>query len=240
QLFSDPALFNSLKLVFIATLIPSLGANQIIFFNSVLLKLRYGFSNSDAVLFDSICGFIFLPLNLSIPFLVEKIGRRPLIIFTILINFLSSIVIFFTQLIFSFTGPNLITVILSGTFSIFGFLMSSMGIGIFGILLITDLLPVNAKASAAQISIISGNIVSIIINFYFSNIDPIFGAFVHIPFVFFQLFFLIYFWKKLPETKKKAIYENYEEIRSRAVTMDNPQNKILKSADDKEYGTFDN
>ncbi|KAE9548865.1 hypothetical protein FO519_007927 [Halicephalobus sp. NKZ332] len=240
QLFSDPALFSSFKLIFFATVASCVGANQIIFFNSILLKLRYGFSNSDAVLFDSICGFLFLPLNLSIPFLVEKIGRRPLIIFTILINFISSIVIFFTQLIFSFTGPNLITVILSGIFSIFSFAMSSMGIGIFGILLITDLLPVNAKASATQISIISGNIISIVVNFYFSNCDPILGAFVHIPFAVFQFFFLTYFWKKLPETKKKAIYENYEGIRSRAVSMNNPQNKILISPEDKEYGTFDN
>src|SRR5690606_22030950 len=54
KIFSDPTSFDSFKLVFIAALVPALGVYRILLANSILLKIRYGFSNTDAVLFDSI------------------------------------------------------------------------------------------------------------------------------------------------------------------------------------------
>ena len=240
ELFSDSALFNSLKIIFISTITFCVGTTRIMGVNSIILKIRYGFSNADAVFFDFICGFICFPLNLFIPFLIEKVGRRPLILSAIMMNCISSIIMFFTQFIYSIAGPNLLTIILAGIFTIMDFLMSSMGVGIFGIILIADLLPVNAKISATQISILSGNIVSIIVNFYFSTFDPILGAFVHVPFVILQLFFFIYLWNYLPETKQKPVYENYKEIKSRSSSLQDPfQSSTLNSSEDKQYGTFD-
>jgi len=237
NIFADPTLLDSFKLVFIAAIIPCLGFTQILSLNSVLLKMRYGFSNSDAILFDSVSSMILLPLNFFMPIIIEKVGRRPVILLNVFFNLAGTLLIFLTQFIFDLIGPNVITITLSGCFSLIYFLTAAMGIGIFGILLVTDLLPVGSKSAVSQIILVSGTIVSIITNFYFSFFDPILGSFVHVPLIIFQLVFFIYFWKHLPETKQRSVNENFEKLRSIVNSCRTSRCPTLEVAKH-EYGTF--
>uniref|UniRef100_A0A914PMK7 Uncharacterized protein n=1 Tax=Panagrolaimus davidi TaxID=227884 RepID=A0A914PMK7_9BILA len=90
-----------------------------------------------------------------------------------------------------------------------------MGSSIFYVILIADLLPASAKAATSQAALLSANISAIIANFVYATLEPILGSTVFIPFVLIQFCFVFYCYRNLPETRQKAVYENFEEFRSR-------------------------
>jgi len=237
KIFSDPTLFDSFKLVLIATLTPVLGLHRLLIANSILLKIRYGFSNADAVMFDSIFMVIFIPLSFLMPIIIEKLGRRPIVISSVFFNLVGLIIMLVTQTIFELLGSSLTTIVLSASFSIMYFSTQAMGVAIFDILLVADLLPVGSKSVVSKIILVLNNVMSIVSTLYFSFFDPILGVFVYFPFIFFQFFAFIYFWKHLPETKQKSVNENFEELRSRVNSYRTSRCPTLEISKP-EYGTF--
>uniref|UniRef100_A0AC35GEI3 Uncharacterized protein n=1 Tax=Panagrolaimus sp. PS1159 TaxID=55785 RepID=A0AC35GEI3_9BILA len=167
QIWEDNGLRSSLILTFVTMLVNLVGPLQIYFVYSITLKIKYGFTNSQAVTFELFLNLACLPLGYILPFLYEKIGRRPIFLFTV---FLSC--------------------------------------------LIADLLPAPAKSTVTQAMMLTTSILGIAFNFLFSFLQPLLGFCYFLPIIFIQFFFFYYLFKNLPETRFKAVYQNFEELQS--------------------------
>ncbi|KAE9556786.1 hypothetical protein FO519_000192 [Halicephalobus sp. NKZ332] len=214
ELWSDPTLRDSIFLIFISAMVHSFSSYQILSLNNLPLKMRYGFTNSDALLLDTVLGFSSLPFVVLLPYLLEKVGRRKLFLAAMVLNVFSSFLMFFAQVFFITVGPGMITRSIAIFFSLTNLVAIFLGTGFMGIILIADLLPPSGKVAATQTLLLSTNFVSMGVNFGFATLEPFFGAFIHVPFVIGQGFFLHYCYYNLPETKGLAVYENFEQIRS--------------------------
>uniref|UniRef100_A0AC34FRS5 Sugar transporter n=1 Tax=Panagrolaimus sp. ES5 TaxID=591445 RepID=A0AC34FRS5_9BILA len=217
QLWADPTLRDSLYLVFVTSLIPYFGLPQIFYLYGIPLKIRYGFTNEQALYLDLILSFVFVPIFFVIPYLYERIGRRPIFLVTNFLSVAGSATVLFAQIYYRFYGTSsTFTIILAGIFSFLFMLVNAMGASIFYVILIADLLPASAKAATSQAALLSSSISAIIANFVYAILEPILGSGVFIPFVLIQICFVFYCYRNLPETKQKAVYENYEIMRSRS------------------------
>ena len=214
ELWADETLRDSIFLIFISAIVHSFSSFQILSLNNVPLKIRYGFSNSNALLLDTILGFSILPLIALVPYLIERVGRRKSFLFSISLNVITSCLLFFSQAVFNITGPGQITVFLSFLYSITNLVSISLGVNVMGIILIADLLPAGSKSVATQTLLLSTNVISIVVNFGFSILEPVLGASIHFPFIIGQGFCFYYCYYNLPETKGLAVYENFEQIKS--------------------------
>ena len=168
---------------------------------------------------DLILSFVFIPVFLVLPYLYERIGRRPIFLFTNVLSLAGSATVLFAQVVYRFTGASIFTIALGGIFSFIFMLVSSLGASIFYVILIADLLPASAKATTTQAAVLASSISAIFANLGYATLEPWLGSGVFAPFVIVQLLFVIYCWRNLPETRQKAVYQNYAEMRSRSASF---------------------
>uniref|UniRef100_A0AC34FRW5 Sugar transporter n=1 Tax=Panagrolaimus sp. ES5 TaxID=591445 RepID=A0AC34FRW5_9BILA len=218
SLWNDMGLRESLYLVIVASLAPAVGPAQINHLYSIPLKIRFGFTNSQALLFDTVASLFYGPLLFLLPYLYEKIGRRPCFLMATFCGASASMLLFIAQTIVSLYGSSMLTVIISILYTICIGFSYAFGIPIFYIILINDLFPASAKVTATQAAILLNNISSICVNFGYASLEKPLGPFVYLPFIISQLFFFFYSYRNLPETRRRAVYQNFENLRSQAVS----------------------
>uniref|UniRef100_A0A914QHL2 Major facilitator superfamily (MFS) profile domain-containing protein n=1 Tax=Panagrolaimus davidi TaxID=227884 RepID=A0A914QHL2_9BILA len=97
QIWEDNGLRSSLILTFVTMLVNLVGPLQIYFVYSITLKIKYGFTNSQAVTFELFLNLACLPLGYILPFLYEKIGRRPIFLFTVFLSCLIAVFMFLSE-----------------------------------------------------------------------------------------------------------------------------------------------
>uniref|UniRef100_A0A914Q2Y1 Major facilitator superfamily (MFS) profile domain-containing protein n=1 Tax=Panagrolaimus davidi TaxID=227884 RepID=A0A914Q2Y1_9BILA len=218
SLWSDLGLRESLFLVIIAALVPAFGPVQLYNLYSNPIQIRFGFSNSQALWFDTISSLFYTPLSLLLPYFYEKIGRRPIFLLGTFFGVISSMILFLAEILISIHGPSRFTISLNVIFTVFIGLSYAIGVDYFYILLIADLFPTSAKVTATQAVILIHAIASITVNFGYATFQNFFGAYIYFPFIYSQLFCLFYLYRNLPETRQLPVYQNFEQIRSKAVT----------------------
>lgn len=229
DMVKDESLHDSLKLILVVTLFPSLGAIQILAVNSIPLKIRYGFTNKNALIFDTVFNFMIMPFMILLGYLIEKIGRKPILLLSMSSSLFSSIFMFITDLVYNLSGITNTTVILSSIFSSLQYISTGTGALIFYIILIADLLPTNSKSLFTQFTIIVSNIASIIVNYVFSTYEIKIGSFIHVPFIFIQVYFIYYIYRNFIETKQKAVFQNFSQIRSRTNSKIEARSRLTTS-----------
>uniref|UniRef100_A0A7E4ZQG1 MFS domain-containing protein n=1 Tax=Panagrellus redivivus TaxID=6233 RepID=A0A7E4ZQG1_PANRE len=242
EAWNDLGLRDSLYIVFVAALVPAIGPTQIFFVYAIPLKLRYGFTLGSANAFDFIAGMIMFPLAFALPYLYERIGRKPLFILSLALSFAGITLMLVAQLVFVAQGhqASVWTVIFAGLFTIVVGLSNGLGSLVFYIILAADLLPASAKASTTTAALLVNFLAGIVMNFYYATFEPIIGGTVLLPIILAQAFFLIYEYRNLPETRLRPVADNFEVVRSRAVSR---RHSLLPSQFDsnvsllKGYGT---
>ena len=195
-----------------------MGPLQIYHLYSVPLKIRFGFTNAQALLFDTVLSVVYMPLLFLLPVLYEKIGRRPIFLTATIFGSAASILLFLAQSVVDIQGSSAITIVLASLFTTFIGFSYALGVPIFFVILIADLFPVGAKAVGTQAAILLHNVTSILVNFGYASFEKSLGAFIYVPFIIAQIFFFFYTWRNLPETRLRPVYQNFEQIRSQATT----------------------
>uniref|UniRef100_A0AC35EYV9 Major facilitator superfamily (MFS) profile domain-containing protein n=1 Tax=Panagrolaimus sp. PS1159 TaxID=55785 RepID=A0AC35EYV9_9BILA len=218
KLWNDMGLRESLYLVIVASLAPAIGPAQINHLYSIPLKIRFGFTNSQALLFETVLSLFYGPFMFLLPYLYERIGRRPCFLVATFCGASASVFLFIAQAIVSLYGASIFTVILSICYTFCVGFSYGFGIPIFYIILINDLFPASAKVTATQAAILLNNISSICVNFGYASFEKPLGPFIYVPFIAAQFFFFVYSYRNLPETRRRAVYQNFENLRSQAVS----------------------
>uniref|UniRef100_A0AC34G308 Uncharacterized protein n=1 Tax=Panagrolaimus sp. ES5 TaxID=591445 RepID=A0AC34G308_9BILA len=218
SLWSDLGLRESLFLVIIAAIVPAFGPIQLYHLYSNPIQIRFGFTNSQALLFDTFSSLFYTPLSFFLPYFYEKIGRRPIFLLGTLFGATASVALFLAEIFTTLQGPSRITVTLSILFTIFVGLSYAIGVNVFFILLIADLFPASAKVTATQAVILIQAIASITVNFGFASFQDSLGTYIYFPFIYAQFFCFFYLYRNLLETRQVPVYQNFEQIRSQAVT----------------------
>uniref|UniRef100_A0AC34FFR3 Major facilitator superfamily (MFS) profile domain-containing protein n=1 Tax=Panagrolaimus sp. ES5 TaxID=591445 RepID=A0AC34FFR3_9BILA len=120
EIWANDALRNSLLLVFAAALVATFGPLHIYALYSITLKIKYGFTNSQAVTFELFLNLACLPLGYILPFLYEKIGRRPMFLASVALSLLTAIFMFLAEAVFELndSASNWITFLLGILFTI--------------------------------------------------------------------------------------------------------------------------
>uniref|UniRef100_A0A914DNJ6 Major facilitator superfamily (MFS) profile domain-containing protein n=1 Tax=Acrobeloides nanus TaxID=290746 RepID=A0A914DNJ6_9BILA len=226
EIWANETLRHVIILVIVATVWPIISVPEILGFYGISLKVNFGFSNEGALFFDTMELALSIPFLVLMPILFERIGRRPLLLTCCFLNILIAICIFTAKFSTDLYGPSSVTIYLTVAYSIMNSVCTACGFSIFYIILIADLLPISSKAIVTQTCLAINFCSALPVTFLYPIAYSYFGAFVFLPFLFFQCLFLLYFWYNLPETRMNSVYSNLVSleghIRSRANSIWNP------------------
>ncbi len=179
------------------------GINAIIYYAPVIFK-NLGFQSNEQILFVTIfIGLINFLMTFVAIALVDKIGRKPLLYIGLSGMSASLIFISFSYAL-NFEFMKYIAIIACATYIIF----FSMSLGPVALLLISEIFPLEYRASAMSMAIVANFIFNFIVTGAFPIMLTNFGGFI--TFLIFTIIcilslFFIYF--IVPETKGKSLEE---------------------------------
>lgn len=179
------------------------GINAIIYYAPVIFKMVGFNSNSDALFATIIIGFInFLMTFVAIAY-SDKLGRKPLLYIG-----LSGMTISLLVLAFSFTCQyefiKYLAVIATGTYIV----SFSMSLGPIGLLLVSEVFPLNYRGFAMSISIVSNFIFNFIVTGLFPvSLSKLGGTYTFLIFVIICILSLLFVRFVVPETKGISLEE---------------------------------
>ena len=185
------------------------GINAIIYYAPTIFK-NIGFESDKTVLFATIfIGLINCLMTFPAIFLVDKIGRKPLLYIG-----LSGMMISLSMIALSYTSyipfSKYIAVVFCGLYIIF----FSMSLGPVALLLISEIFPLEFRARAMSISIIANFIFNFIITGLFPVlISKIGGILTFSMFVIVCIISILFVYFTVPETKGISL----EEIEKRLI-----------------------
>uniref|UniRef100_A0A0K0D3Y2 MFS domain-containing protein n=1 Tax=Angiostrongylus cantonensis TaxID=6313 RepID=A0A0K0D3Y2_ANGCA len=162
---------------------------------------------------------ILAPLSFLSTFAIDIIGRRPIVFFAAGIIYLKILLMFTAQLLVVLNPPSLFTVVLAITNEFGSNLVLCTGVTAVPALLLTELIPLAARAPAAQVLVILAIVSTSIITSLFPLINALFPPTIYAIMLFLQPFIVAFLIRHLPETKQRPVYEIVhgfeEDIRSR-------------------------
>ncbi len=181
----------------------AIGINAIIYYTPTLFKMA-GFTSDKSALFATI--FIgltnFLMTFVAIA-LVDKMGRKPLLYFG-LSGMLVSLLVLAGVFVFDFSFAKYLALIFSAVY----ILSFSFSIGPIGLLLVSEVFPLNYRGMAMSIAIVSNFIFNFIVTGSFPILlDKLGGSVVFLIFASICVFSLAFVYFLVPETKGVSLEE---------------------------------
>ena len=171
------------------------GINAIIYYAPVIFKMS-GFQTSEDALFVTIfIGVINFLMTFVAFFLVDKLGRKPLLYIGLSGMLLSLIVL---ASVFAFSLSKYLAIV----FCAFYIVSFSMSLGPVALLIIAEVFPLAFRAQAMSIAIVSNFVFNFIVTGLFPVILGNFGpSIVFIIFALICILSMAFVYKKVPETK---------------------------------------
>ncbi|VDM54224.1 unnamed protein product [Angiostrongylus costaricensis] len=159
---------------------------------------------------------ILAPLSFLSTFAIDKIGRRPIVFFAAGIIYLKILLMFTAQLLVVLNPPSLFTVVLSITNELGSNLVLCTGVTAVPALLLTELIPLAARAPVAQVLVILSIVPTSIITSLFPLINTLFSPTIYAIMLFLQPFIVTFLIRQnilddFPFTKVK-LYKNRQQI----------------------------
>lgn len=160
--------------------------------------------------------------------LIEKVGRRPLIIYP-----MATMVFVFgilTALIrYNEDRHDATWGIVSVVFTLIFIVCFAVGLGPIPFLYGTEVCRPEARDSVQSLGLVANYFGNILLSLFFPTLNSMLGGYVFLIFLILVLLLVILFWFKMPETKNKTIEdaERFWNIPSIPIT---PQEKPLQSA----------
>lgn len=139
-------------------------------------------------------------------FLVERIGRRSLIIYP-----MAAMVVIFGALTilieFNEQHKSPVMTLISIVLILVFIICFSIGLGPIPFFYATEVCRPEARDSIQSLGFIANYLGNIILLFFFPALNSMLGGYVFLIFLLLMLFSLVFLWFKMPETKNKAIDE---------------------------------
>eukprot|EP00081_Caenorhabditis_elegans_P025418 NP_508566.2 Uncharacterized protein CELE_K09C4.4 [Caenorhabditis elegans] len=190
---------------------------------TVLLHKSAGFTTQEAININLIISIVFFPTQFIGTLLIDYLGRRPAFCIGGFMIFIKSCLLLLVQFAIYFFGANLITKIIDIIIACLGSGPNATGMSSLRILFITELFPPSARTSISQIMLFTSLAINSSLLSSFPLLYSWFPPAFFTPLVFTQMFFGIYLYRYMPETKGRAvcdIIESFdEEVASRSVSF---------------------
>jgi sugar porter (SP) family MFS transporter len=187
------------------------GINTVIYYAPSLLK-NAGFGNNAALLANVAVGAVNVLLTLVAIWLLDRVGRRPL-----LLTGTAGMVVGMAVTAVAFTGG---TTTLHGGHAVLAVIGLMIYTGSFAVglgpvfwLLIAEIYPLAIRARAMSVATIGNWTANFVVTISFLTIlNAVGGGAVFAGFAVLSLVALVYFWRKVPETKGRTLQEIEREL----------------------------
>ncbi|PAV82208.1 hypothetical protein WR25_21795 [Diploscapter pachys] len=190
---------------------------------TVILHTSMGLTVDQSMMLNFLLTLIFGPFKLIGSYFIEKYGRRFVLFLSAAIIYSKVVLMFAAQFIVYFYGPSNVTAIMAVSNEVLTEICGLTGLGAIGALFITELFPPSARVSMSQLDMmfVCFTFVPMIVSY--PIITNLFAPGFYIPIMFLQPLFIFFLYKKLPETKNRAVYDIVrtldEDVRSRLDMM---------------------
>ncbi|MCP4180347.1 MAG: sugar porter family MFS transporter [bacterium] len=194
----------------VACLTPLTGINIIVEYCPTILK-GCGLTSHAAMIIGVIVMIINVAVTIIAMSLIDKLGRKPLLLISSLIAFIALALIGFSSMMSDGTTAKFVLISIGMFAYIFGY---GIGIGVVVWLAMSELLPSKIRSRGIAIALFGNTAINTIILAYFLDAQKVIGYsgifFILAGFtIIYFIFTLIYF----PETKGKSIEEIEEHFR---------------------------
>ena len=194
----------------VACLTPMTGINIIIEYCPTILR-GSDISSSFAMIIGVVVMLINFLTTILAMCLIDKLGRKPLLIFSLIIAFFGLVVVAIGCMLADGTSIKVILICIGMFGFIFGY---AVGCGVVVWLAMSELLPNKIRARGIAIALFGNTIINTVILAYFLTVrDAIGYSAIFFIFAAFTLVFIIFTLKCFPETKGKSIEEIEEYFR---------------------------
>lgn len=181
------------------------GINTVIYYAPSLLQ-GAGFGNSGALLANVVNGAINVIMTIVAVWLLDKVGRRPLLLAGTAGMAVGMIVTALSFLGGSTLTGGLAVVAIVGLFFYTG--SFAIGLGPVFWLLIAEIYPLKIRGAAMSVASMANWAANFVVTISFLTlISAISGVGVFFLFGFLTLVALVYFWRRVPETKGRSLQE---------------------------------
>ncbi|EFO82425.1 hypothetical protein CRE_00910 [Caenorhabditis remanei] len=232
QVWENDTMREALKVLCAVSLFLILDSGAVQGTYTVLLHKTAGFTVQETMNIKLILAVAFFPTRFVGTYIIEALGRRPVMFIAGVIVYSKTWLMLATQFVIFFTGPSLLTKIMYVSVECLADSTLATGVASLGVLFIAELFPPSARTSVAQALIL----VTMVINLPIIAAFPIFYSlfepgyfFIH---VFSQIFFGSYLYKHMPETKGRAVYDIIEsmdqEVASRSVSFIEEKTPLIR------------
>ncbi|PIC17686.1 hypothetical protein B9Z55_023845 [Caenorhabditis nigoni] len=232
QVWENDTMREALKVLCSVSLFLILDSGAVQGTYTVLLHTTAGYTVQETMNIKLILTILFFPTRFIGTYLLDALGRRPVMAIAGVIVYSKTWLMLITQIIIYFVGPSLLTKILYLGVEALSNSTFATGVASLGILFISELFPPSARTTVAQALIMVTMIIDLPLIASFPIVYAIFGPgyfFIHI---FTQVFFGTYLYRHMPETKGRAVYDIIEamdqDVASRTATFIEEKTPLIR------------
>ncbi|KAK0418033.1 hypothetical protein QR680_013338 [Steinernema hermaphroditum] len=214
QVYRSQTFRSVFKIIFLAVLSSSLSMIVITQSYTQQLLLGFGYSVENVFLLTGLLQALSVPVLVLNPFLYERLGRRPMFLFSAFCSIVNIAFLFAAKVATEVAGVGVLSRLFATLSMLLGNLASASGVVIAFIVFIADLLPPGAKVSVTQFVLLVNLFIQIPAVFFFGNLFTAAGSWTFVPFLAVQITIFVYMYLNLPETKQLSVTTNVRNVRS--------------------------
>ncbi|CAI2357065.1 unnamed protein product [Caenorhabditis sp. 36 PRJEB53466] len=212
QVWENDTLREALKILFAVAIFLICDSATVQSIYAVMLTTKAGFTVQQTMDLNLILTIVFFPTKFIGTYIIDALGRRPVMFIAGTIVFAKSWVMLALQIVIYLCGPSLLTRIMHVGAECLLHAISATGVTSLGILFISELFPPSARTSVAQGLILANLLVNTPIVALFPIVYSFFAPIFFVPYIIIQLMLGTYLYRHMPETRARAVCDIIEEL----------------------------
>ncbi|CAL2049744.1 unnamed protein product [Caenorhabditis brenneri] len=233
EIWENDTMREGLKVLFSYLLFMLFDSANVQAVYSVLLHQSAGYTVQEALNINLIMTMVFFPTQFFSTFLLDYLGRRPVMLIAGILTYSMSWLILITQWIIYLFGSSLLTKILYLVMEVFSNASLNTGATALRILFITELFPPSAKTAVSQAMLFTNLAINSSLMSSFPILYSFFPPAFFTPFVFTQLVCGTFLYRHMPETRGRAVCDIIEsmdeDVASRTFSFIGESTPLMKS-----------
>uniref|UniRef100_A0A8R1HN50 MFS domain-containing protein n=1 Tax=Caenorhabditis japonica TaxID=281687 RepID=A0A8R1HN50_CAEJA len=223
QVLENDTLREALKVLFSVSLFLIFDSASVQGTYTVLLHQRAGFTVQEAMNINLILTVAFFPTKFIGTYIIDALGRRPVMAIGGIIIYAKTWLMLATQTIIYFFGSSALTRIMFISVQCLAEAIPATGVTSLGILFITELFPPSARTSVAQAMMLGSIGLAFPISSSFPIVYSFFTPGFFMPPIITQFLLGTYLFRYMPETRARAVCDIIEamdqEVASRTASV---------------------
>ncbi|CAP32791.2 Protein CBG14184 [Caenorhabditis briggsae] len=227
QVIGDETMREALNVIFAITFFFLLDGTSSQSVYTVVLHKNAGFSVQETMNISLILVIVFFPTKFIGTYIIDALGRRPVMLLGGIICFSKSVLMIATQLVIHFAGESLLTKMMYVAVESLTAAIPATGVNTLHVLFISELFPPSARTSVAQVLLITAIVIDSPLLSLFPFVYSIFPPGFFAPFAISQFFFGIYLYRHMPETSGRAVYDIIDSMEQVVFSWVNRNSEII-------------